>query len=134
MRVQSKWLLALVLWAIPWLTNAGKLTPEVIRAMSNGAKAKFVLRVNDDVGRPVSNASVCVFFDLLPTPYSAYGKTDTNGICVVEGKTNGNKIRFQVGKDGYYGSRKEITYVEMGKEHDVKNGKWLPYGDEVPFP
>ena len=79
MRFQSKWLLASFLWAIPWLANASKLTTDVIKAMSNGAKAKFVLKVNDVVGRPVSNASVCVFFDLLPTPHSAYGRTDANG-------------------------------------------------------
>ena len=39
-------------------------------------------KVCDDTGAPVSNASVCAGFDMLPTPHSVYGKTDTNGICV----------------------------------------------------
>ena len=60
----------------------------------------------------------------MPRPHSVYGKTDSNGICVAEGKTNGNKIRFLVGKEGYYGSQKELSYVPMNEEHDVKDGKW----------
>ena len=80
-------------------------------------------------GGVVSNASVRAVFDMLPRPHSVYGKTDTNGICVVKGKTNGNKIVLFVGKDGYYGSRKEISYVPMRVERDVIDDKWQPYGD-----
>ena len=83
---------------------------------------EMCLKVFDDTGAPVSNASVKAAFDMLPDPHSTYGKTDTNGICVVKGKTNGNKIRFLVGKDGYYGSQKEVSYVTMNEEHDVKAG------------
>lgn len=125
-------LLIVVGVTIPCVLSAGKLSPEVERAIAHGAEAKIRLKVYDDGGAPVSNASVRAFFDMLPEPHSTYGKTDTNGICVVKGKTNGNKIRFLVGKEGYYGSRKGTTYIEMGKEHDVKDGKWQPYGaDEI---
>ena len=50
-----------------------------------------------------------------------------SGIVVVRGKTNGNKISFFVGKDGYYGTRSERSFVPMGAERDVKAGKWQPY-------
>ena len=100
---------------------------EVIEAMGKGAEAKIVLKVCDDAGAPVSNASVRVEFDLLPDPHSFYGKTDSKGIVVVRGKTNGNKISFFVGKDGYYGTRSERSFVPMGAERDVKAGKWQPY-------
>ena len=131
MSSHSKWLLTLFLLSTTFFAHARKLAPEIIKAMGEGAMAKFVLKVCDDEGAPVSNAIVRVEFDLLPNPHSVYGKTDSNGICVVEGKTNGNKVKFTIRKDGYYGSCKEITYIEMGREHEVKNDKWLPYGDEV---
>ena len=112
----------------PSVLLARKLAPEVERAMAYGAEAEIFLKVCDDMGAPVTNASVCAEFDLLPKPYSVYGKTDTNGVCVVKGKTNGNKVVFLVGKVGCYGSRMEISYVPIGKEHCVKDGKWQPYG------
>ena len=120
--------LLIILVAIPCALFAGRLKPEVERAMAYGAEAKICLKVHDDTGQPVSNASVAVVFDMLPSPHSVYGKTDTNGVFVVTGKTNGNKVRFLVGKEGYYGSQKELSYVPMNEEHDVKDGKWQPYG------
>ena len=128
MTMNAKSLLALLLLVLPCVVSARKLAPEVERAMAHGAEAEICLKVRDDKGAPVPNASVCAGFDMLPKPHSVYGKTDTNGVCVVKGKTNGNKVVFLVGKAGYYGSRMEISYVPMGKEHDVKDGKWQPYG------
>lgn len=128
MKMKVKSLTVMCLLALPYIVLARKLAPGVERAMAYGAEAKICLKVSDDTGAPVSNASVCVNFDMLPTPHSVYGKTDTNGVCIVKGKTNGNKVVFLVGKDGYYGSRTEISYVPMGAEHDVKDGKWQPYG------
>ena len=128
MKMKIKTLTVMCLLALPCVVLARKLAPEVEHAMAYGAEAKICLKVCDDTGAPVSNASVCAGFDMLPRPHSAYGKTDTNGVCVVKGKTNGNKVVFLVGKDGYYGSRKEISYVPMATEHDVRDGKWQPYG------
>lgn len=104
--------------------------PEVLKAMHEGAMAEVHLKVLDDSGVPVTNASVRAVFDMLPVPRSVYGKTDTNGVYIARGKTNGNYIEFFVGNKGYYGSQKKITLIEMGAEHGVKDGKWQPYGDE----
>jgi hypothetical protein len=128
MKKKVKTLIVMCFLTLPCIAFARKLAPEVEHAMAYGAEAKISLKICDDKGVPVSNASVCAGFDMLPRPHSVYGKTDTNGVCVVKGKTNGNKVVFLVGKDGYYGSRKEISYVPMWKEHDVKDGKWQPYG------
>ena len=95
--------------------------------MAHGADAKISLKVCDDEGLPVSNASVSVEFDLMPAPHSVYGKTDSNGIVVVREKTNGNRISCIVMKDGYYSSRIDMSLVPMGREHDVREGKWMPY-------
>ena len=124
-------LLLMIVVAVPSVVFARQLKPEVEQAMAHGAEAKICLKVCDDTGAPVSNASVCAGFDMLPKPHSVYGKTDTNGICVVKGKTNGNKIRFLVGKEGYYGSQMELSYIPMYAEHDVKDGKWQPYGEAM---
>ena len=130
MKMEVRSLSALLLLVLPCAMFARSLKPEVEHAMAHGAKAMICLKICDDTGAPVSNASVRAEFDMLPTPHSVYGKTDTNGVCVVTGKTNGNKVVFSVGKEGYYGSRKEMSYVPMGGEHDVKDGKWQPYGAE----
>ena len=126
MKVKS--LFALLLLAQSCVAFARKLAPEVEHAIAYGAEAKLCLKVRDDMGLPVSNASVRTYLDMLPVPHSVYGKTDTNGVCVVKGKTNGNKIEFFVGKEGYYGSSKEIIFIKKGEEHDVKDGRWQPYG------
>ena len=110
---------------------ARKLLPEIERAMSSGAEAKICLKISDDMGFPIADASVCVVFDMTPRPTSVYGKTDTNGVCVIQGKTNGNSISFLVGKNGYYGGEQKISYVPMGAERAVKDGKWQPYGEEL---
>ena len=128
MKIRVKETLTLMLLALPCIVFARKLAPEVEYAMAYGAEAKICLKVFDDTGAPVSNASVRAAFDMLPDPHSTYGKTDTNGICVVKGTTNGNKIEFMVGKDGYYGSHVIYRYAKMGEERDVKDGKWQPYG------
>jgi len=128
MKMKAKIACVLLLLALPCIVFARKLAPEVEHAMAYGAEAMICLKVCDDTGAPVSNASVRTYFDMLPVPHSVYGTTDTNGVCVVKGKTNGNKIEFLVGKEGYYGSNKEIILIKMGEEHDVKDGKWQPYG------
>ena len=109
MILKAKSEFVLLLLALPSAVFARKLAPEVEHAMAYGAEAKICLKVCDDVGQPVTNASVVAVFDMLPSPHSVYGKTDTNGVCVVQGKTNGNKVRFLVGKEGYYGSQKELS-------------------------
>ena len=105
--------------------------PEYRNARRDGAMAEIRLCVIDDMGWAVTNASVRVVMDMPTGEYSLFGKTDTNGVYVAKGKTNGNYVEFLVGKDGYYGSRKKIIFAKMGAEHDVKDGKWQPYGEKM---
>ena len=58
--------LLIVLMALPCAVYARQLKPEVLKAMHNGAKAEIRLKVLDDRGVPVTNASVSVVFDMLP--------------------------------------------------------------------
>ena len=43
---------------LPAVALGGRLNSEVIEAMGKGEEAKIVLKVCDDAGGPVSNASV----------------------------------------------------------------------------
>ena len=123
-------MLMLAAMTFPCASFARQLKPEVKKAMQKGAMAEIRLKVVDDRGAPVTNANVRAIMDMPSDEYSMFGKTDTNGEHVVRGKTNGNYIKFLVDKDGYYGSYRRMTYVQMHAEHDVKDGKWQPYGEE----
>jgi hypothetical protein len=109
--------------------DAPKKDPEYSRAVSKGAKAKIELQVIDDEGVPVSNANVKVILGMVTTANILKGQTDTNGVFIIEGKTRGNEIIIQPKKDGYYNSEKKIVF--WGKQRQVKNGKWQPYGEKV---
>ena len=103
---------------------------------SGGAKTRIVLKAVDDVGNPVEGASVHVLMGMnyRLNSYDIDGKTDTNGVFVIEGKTTGNEIEIKVTKDGWYRSQNKLCFIAMGHEHAVKNGKWQPWGMKVDLP
>ena len=68
-------LLLIVVAVMPCVLLSGQLKPEVERAMAYGAEAKICLKVHDDTGQPVSNASVAVVFDMMPSPHSVLRAT-----------------------------------------------------------
>ena len=98
-------------------------------AYSKGAKAKVEFRVVDDAGCPVKGANVNVFFDMADRSKGrrVIAQTDTNGVCVVEEKTKGI-LEIEVSREGYYRSTDLISFIGMGHEHEVENGKWQPWG------
>ena len=98
-------------------------------AYQKGAEAKVVFRVLDDGGAPVQGATVDVFFDMADRSKGCrvVVRTDTNGVCVAEAKTKG-VLKVKVSRDGYYSTRDEICFITMGQEHEVKKGKWQPWG------
>lgn len=74
--------------------------------------ASFTVKVADEVGLPVSNATVSAGFYRNPKPgYGAgmiqhqvfEGYTDTNGLCAVSGQCHGS-ASFKAAKEGYYRS------------------------------
>lgn len=114
----------------------GAVDSDFQRAHLNGAKARIELTVHDECGAPVSGASVHVLMGMnyRLNSYDIDGKTDTNGVFVIEGKTTGNEIEIKVTKDGWYRSQKKLCFIAMGHEHAVKNGKWQPWGMKVDLP
>ena len=112
-----------------------KKDPAYRDARRYGALAKIQIHIEDDFGRNVPNADVSVFMGMnfRPKGYYLKGLTDTNGICVIEGKTCGDEIIINVTKSGHYSSVKKLCFAEIGTEHDVKNGKWQPFngGEDI---
>lgn len=125
--MKKAWL-AICILASTHYVFAQKRDIEYSNARYKGALTEIKLCVVDDRGEVVTNASVRVVMDMPSGEYSQFGKTDTNGVYVARGITNGNYIEFLLGKNGYYGNRKKISFATMGKEHEVKDGKWQPYG------
>ena len=109
-------------YATMWLTPFQE-------AYQKGAEARIEFRVLDDLGSPVQGASVNVFFDMANRSKArkVIVRTDTNGVCVAEEKTKG-VLKIKVSCDGYYSSHDEICFIEMGREHKVKGGRWQPWG------
>ena len=99
-------------------------------ARRNGAMAKIELKILNEDGTPVSGADIDVFMGMnfRVKGYSIAGRTDTNGIFVVKGKTCGNEINVNVSKARFYRSSKTFKFAEMGHEHEVVAGCWQPYG------
>lgn len=109
-----------------------KKDPGYLYARKYGAKANIELHVVDDDGKPIPEAYVEVFMGMnyRKDGYWINGLTNTNGIFTIKGKTTGNEIEYYIKKDGYYKTVKLFTFAEMGKEHDVVDGKWQPYGEK----
>ena len=122
---------AVALVAMPQMAVAMRSSPdaEFERAMKKGAQARLEIRVVDDEGAPVSNATVKVLFNML-TPGGGEivtVTTDTNGVAVAEGKTN-DAIRYRVEKEGYYKSEEGMDMYNMSHRCEVKGGRWQPWG------
>lgn len=100
-------------------------------ARRNGAMAKIELMLVNDNGVPVSHADVDVFMGMnfRPKGYTITGRTDTNGVFVISGKTCGDEIEVNVSKAGFYHTSRTFRFAEMGREHEVKDGRWQPYGE-----
>lgn len=98
-------------------------------AYQKGAFAKIEFQVVDDEARPVRDAKVNVFFDMADRSKGRREvvTTGTNGVCVVEGKTKG-VLEIEVSREGYYRSIDLISFIDIGHEHEVDNGKWQPWG------
>ena len=103
-------------------------------ACHEGANARVEFRVLNDLGSPVVGAKVNVFFDMADRGEGrpVIGITDTNGVCMVEGKTVG-VLKIEVSCEGYYRTKDELCFITMGHEHEVKNGKWQPWGISKPI-
>lgn len=108
--------------------NAETVNADFRAALTKGAELKTLLTVEDDDKKPIEGAEVQIVMPLLYDNYLLNGVTDSNGCWVVNGTTTGNGVVYNISKEGFYPSKKKISLITMGAEHEVKNGKWQPYG------
>lgn len=103
--------------------------PDYVKARREGGLVHITLKTVDDFTHPVSDVDVKVFMGMndRPNGYWIEGKTNTDGIYPIKGRTCGNEIEIRLSKEGYYTSKKTLCLAKNGKEHRVKNGRWLPY-------
>lgn len=122
----------LALCAIAMCGRSGNAAYDVDSAFRNalteGALLELTLSVQDEAGKPVGNAKVRATLADRDADHSQYGVTDKDGFCHVSGRTTGDYIEFEVSADGFYASRRRLSYIEMGNEHKVIDGKWQPVG------
>ncbi len=119
----------LALWALPVCALPGIDLTDFQKAYDKGAWARVEFRIVDDVGDPVKDAVVNVFFDMADRSKGrrVITQTDANGVCAVEGKTKG-ALEIEVSREGYYRSNDFVSFISMGHEHEVKGSKWQPWG------
>jgi len=87
------------------------------------ATAKVTLRVVDENGKPVNEFPVNAGF------YAGekfHGRTDTNGLFVMEGNAPHWEVNWILQKEGYY--RSQIQYEFKG---GIKDEKWQPWNTIV---
>lgn len=112
------------------MATQAEMSSELREAVRDGAWGKYVYRVVDDEGVPVSGATAHVWFRSYGRPQDKADwtiETDTNGMFIAKHRFN---ERFSVGidKEGYYHTHDEINYFKM-EAPLVVDGKWQPYGE-----
>lgn len=124
-----KKLMFVIMCVVVTAASAAKRDPEYLAARRHGALTRFQVHVVDDSGMNVANADVKVFLGMnfRPRGHWVAGKTNEAGLLAVNGKTCGDEINISVSKEGYYKSQKKMSFARIGAEHEVSDGRWLPF-------
>ena len=123
------WVIMIVASAV----NAKDTSPEVEKAIREGAKVRMTFHVRDSQGQAVSNAqfTAALRFWTKDDADIVEGVTDTNGMYTVEGITSLG-INYTFTKDGYYITRHEKTFPNpQYTPNIVKDGKWQPWNPMI---
>ncbi len=106
----------------------------VQEAFRYGAEAKFIFKVVDEEGVPVSNANARVGFYMpvknINDMPGVTGVTDESGCFVAKEKT-AQDVHYCFSKEGYYETNGDIFMKTLCPEQPIINGKWQPYGKEI---
>ena len=120
----KQWII--LVW-IPIALMAGARTNDELNALSHGADVCMALKVVDDNGTIVSNATVMGNFHMHDDQGNPFtGSTDTNGIYAASGKCVGD-WHYVVEKKGHYETVVNVRYFSPTNT-SVKDGRWQPYG------
>lgn len=153
----NRFLPGTVLLLSSWLCilNLRAESPEVEKARHHGALGQITLRVVDSTGKPVKKAKLSVAFwgsDSAADSVVLEVQTDTNGLCVTEGKTVGD-MNYAVTKEGFYKTAGKYWFCRPSgldaskssaisptsgeywlyhrEENRVKDGRWQPWNPKI---
>ena len=124
-----KSVIAILVAAIGTNVWADGIEDEMKHARRYGAEAHIVLRCVDQDGGVVTNAHVSA--GLYPdgsfeNALCFNGYTDTNGVFVLKGKTNG-EFTHEIKKDGFYNTLEQKFLFKL-PDVSVSRDRWQPYG------
>lgn len=107
---------------------------EYVEALAQGADAALNVFVHDENGHPVEGAVINYAFWLtnLKQTIAKNGITDKSGHYLAKGKCSAD-VHLSVSCEGYYSSRLEKSMSSFGGDPKVSDGKWQPYGVELPI-
>jgi hypothetical protein len=103
---------------------------DVIKAEQDGALGAITLKVVDQTGHVVSNATVQGgFYNHGKSGYGFKKTVGANGLVELKNRCVGD-MHFTIEKDGYY--KTSYTYRFLKAWHDcAKNGRWIPWNPTV---
>ena len=103
---------------------------DVIKAEQDGALGAITLKVVDQTGHVVSNATVQGgFYHHGKSGYGFKKTVGANGLVELKNRCVGD-MHFTIEKDGYY--KTSYTYRFLKAWHDcAKNGRWIPWNPTV---
>ncbi len=104
----------------------GEYSSEFIKAMRKGADTAVEIEVLDEMGDSVSNAMIHICYNAGSKRLDASGTTNDKGQFLFVKRTNGYG-EIIAKKEGYYNSTGTFSFIDMGREHDVDDGRWQPY-------
>ena len=91
-----------------------------------GAVGAVSVRVFDELGSPVPDAKVNLYFTQpeLDDPLGRVnGMTDSSGCFSAEGKSNW-ACNWIVSKEGFHSSRGKVLFTHRGSQEAVRRGRW----------
>lgn len=108
-----------------------KFRSDYRKATTYGAEAKVIFKLVDEEGIPVEGAryDISLWYRSMARSTAFKGETDKSGIVVVEGKCTEDIPGWTFRKDGFYDSTGRLLIARYEPDA-IKDGKWLPYGQE----
>jgi hypothetical protein len=95
-------------------------------AMDMFAEAKVTIKVLDEAGNSVENASVGIGF-LGSKGENSNGKSDKDGFFTAQSPAQDGEFAFSVKKDGYYNTNGREMIKNSNGNLEQNGGKWQPW-------
>lgn len=118
---------------VGWTWHAFPLGGAQAEASALGADAAVNVFAHDEAGRPVTNARVRCGFWLVSEKRSpvVFGRTDETGHFLAKARCSVDVLAF-VRREGFYWSSVRRRFEDTASDPKVVDGKWQPYGAELP--